>query len=153
MQDADISAVSDVVCACYAWLAKEEGFSSDETRRLIAERGSVEAINSQRQECHFIVAESDGQIAGVTAIFKNIITKLYIDPAHFREGIGSLLFNSAEKHILKTGFNDIFLGAFPVSAGFYEAMGMELEETKISAGGPIKGRPVLLYRKSIIKTS
>jgi ribosomal protein S18 acetylase RimI-like enzyme len=152
MQDADISAASAVVCECYKWLAQIEGYTVEETARLIQERGSIEAITSQKQECHFIVAEFGGEIAGVAAIFKNIITKLYIAPQHFRKGIGSRLFDDSEKYISDTGYTDIFLGAFPVSAGFYEAKGMELEETKITAGGPIKGRPVLLYRKSIIKT-
>jgi GNAT superfamily N-acetyltransferase len=149
MRNEDIPIASSIVCACYAWLAKAEGYTSDETIRLINERGLPEAIVAQQQECHFLVAEIDGEIEGVAAISKNIITKLYVAPDQFRKGIGSKLFDSSEKYISEQGYNDIFLGAFPVSAGFYEAKGMELEDTKITAGGPIKGRPVLLYRKSI----
>ena len=95
------------------------------------------------------MAEIESEIVGVAATYNNIITKLYVDPKSFRQGIGSALFDAAEKHISSKGFNDIFLGAFPASAGFYESMGMELEDTKISAGGPIKGHQVFLYRKDI----
>jgi ribosomal protein S18 acetylase RimI-like enzyme len=149
MNDDDLPEVSRVVCACYVWLAGKEGYTSEEMARLISERGSVEAIASQQKECHFMVADAGGKIMGIAATSKNIITKLYIDPEHFRKGIGSRLFDAAEKHIANDGYNDIFLGAFPVSAGFYEAKGMELEERKVTTGGPIKGRMILLYRKVI----
>lgn len=149
MNDNDLAEVSRIVCACYVWLAGQEGYTPEETARLIGERGSAEALVSQQKECHFIVAESDSRIVGIAATSKNIIIKLYIDPDHFRKGIGSRLFDAAEKHIANDGYNDIFLGAFPVSAGFYEAKGMELEEKKLTTGGPIKGRMIWLYRKEI----
>ena len=149
MVDNDLAEVSRVVCVCYVWLAGKEGYTSEESARLISERGSVEALVSQQKECHFIVAEMDGKLTGIAATSKNIITKLYVDPEYFRKGIGSRLFDAAEKHIANDGYNDIFLGAFPISAGFYEAKGMELEEKKLTTGGPIKGRMIWLYRKVI----
>jgi ribosomal protein S18 acetylase RimI-like enzyme len=149
MNDDDLPEVSRVVCACYVWLAGKEGYTPEETACLIRERGSIEALVSQQKECHFMVADAGGKIKGIAATSKNIITKLYIDPEHFRKGIGSQLFDCAEKHISSEGYNDIFLGAFPVSAGFYEAKGMELEEKKFTTGGPIKGRMIWLYRKEI----
>ena len=153
MRDDDISAVSDIVCACYNWLARVEGYTPEETSRLISERGSPEAVSTQRKKCHFIVATIDDGVVGAVAIHKNTITKLYISPDRFRQGIGSALFDSAEKYIAGTGYNDIFLGAFPSSARFYEAKGMELEGEKIATGGPIKGRTILLYRKEVSKIS
>ncbi|HBC47492.1 MAG TPA: hypothetical protein DEO84_01265 [candidate division Zixibacteria bacterium] len=151
MNDNDLSEVSRIVCACYVWLAGQEGYTPEETSRLISERGSAEALISQQRECHFIVAEMDGKLTGIASTSKNIITKLYVDPEYFRKGIGSRLFDAAEKRIANDGYNDIFLGAFPVSAGFYEAKGMELEEKKLTTGGPIKGRMIWLYRKVIAR--
>ncbi len=149
MRKNDIAAISDIICACYRWLAEMEGYTTRETSLLIEKRGSCKALTEQQRECHFIVAEINDELKGASSIHKNEIMKLYVDPNHFCKGIGSALFTYAEKIIAEQGYDNILLGAFPSSAGFYEAMGMELENEKISAGGPLKGRRILIYSKII----
>jgi ribosomal protein S18 acetylase RimI-like enzyme len=149
MKKDDLKAVSDLICACYEWLAKMEGFTSVETSDLIRERGSPEAIAGQWREYQFMVAEIDGEAAGAVSIRGNEITRLYVKPAFFRRGLGSRLFINAEKIIADRGYDNISPGAFPTSAPFYEAMGMKLEYEKIAAGGPIKGHPILVYGKKV----
>jgi ribosomal protein S18 acetylase RimI-like enzyme len=149
MRKNDIAAISDIICACYRWLAQMEGYTAEETSNLIEKRGSCKALTKQQQECHFIAAEINDELTGAVSIRKNEIMKLYVDPNHFRRGIGSALFAYAENIIAIRGYDNILLGAFPSSAGFYEAMGMELENEKISAGGPIKGQRILAYGKKI----
>jgi ribosomal protein S18 acetylase RimI-like enzyme len=149
MRNNDIPAVSDIICAGYKWLAKMEGYTPEETSELINKRGSPEVIAKQREEYRFIVADIDDALVGAVSIRKNEITKLYVVPNLFRRGVGSTLFNHAEKIIADQGYDNISLGAFPSSAGFYEAMGMKKDGEKIPTGGPIKGRRILLYRKKI----
>jgi ribosomal protein S18 acetylase RimI-like enzyme len=149
MTDNEVTAVSGIVCAGYNWLARLEGFTPDQTARLIAERGSPEEIIVQRRISCFMVEEIDGFIAGVVSIHGNEISKLYVDPKLGGQGIGKALFEAAEKHIISEGFNEIRLGAFPSAAGFYIAMGMEKEGSRINTGGPMKGRTMLFFRKRL----
>lgn len=147
--DEDLLAVRDIVCAGYRLLARLEGFTPEETTRLIDERGLPEAISAQRRECYFIVAESGRQIVGAASIRRNEIAKLYVIPNLSGQGFGTALFEAAERHIIGEGFDEVHLGAFPSAAGFYEAMGMELEGSRINAGGPIDGRMMLLFKKRL----
>jgi len=149
MKEEDISAISAIVCSGYELLSQKEGYMSEETNRLISERGSIEAIISQKRESQFFVAEIEGKAVGVVAISKNIIEKLYVAPEQHGLGIGKTLFNFSEKYIAEQGCTEISLGAFPSSAGFYKAMGMEYEGEKIAPSGPIKGRTIMLFRKRL----
>jgi ribosomal protein S18 acetylase RimI-like enzyme len=147
MNDEDIRAVSDIVCAGYEWLSPKEGYSIEETNQLCIQRGSVEVIATQKQKCQFFVAEIDGKAEGMVSIANNIITKLYVATESHGKGIGKALFDFAVKYISDQEYDEISLGAFPSSAGFYKAMGMEQVGEKVSAGGPIKGHKMMLFRK------
>jgi ribosomal protein S18 acetylase RimI-like enzyme len=149
MRDEDIVMVSDIICAGYTWLAQTEGFTSEELRHLIDERGSIDAISKQSKDCSFLVAVIDNNIVGMASIFKNEIAKLYVTPDWHNQGIGSALFNAAEKRIVDEGYSVIRLVAFPSSIKFYKAMGMKIDGEKTSTRGPLKGRAFVHFRKSI----
>ena len=145
----EVVAVSNIICAGYRWLAEAEGYSPEELRRLIAERGSLEAIKAQCEKYRFFVAAVQGEIVGALAIDKNEIAKLYVNPDCHGGGIGTALFKFAEKQIADEEYEEMTLRSFPSSAKFYEAMGMQLVVESMSTRGPLKGRKFLVYHKSL----
>jgi len=150
MRDEDIAIVSEIVCAGYNWLAQTEGFTAEELRRLLDERGSIDAISKQSKECHFLVAIIDDKIVGMASIFKNEIAKLYVASDYHHHKIGSALFAAAEKQIADEGYAEIHLVAFPTSLKFYKAMGMAIDGEKTSTRGPLKGRTFIHFRKRLV---
>ncbi len=147
MTDEDVPEVSNIVCSGYNSLAKLEGFTPEETTCLIAELASQESISDQRRNYHFTVAAFGKYVVGAVAVDGNEIEKSYVNPNLGRQGIGAALFEAAERHIADAGYDEIRLGAFSSAAGFYKAMGMELDGRRVNVGDPIKGRNTLLFKK------
>ena len=78
-----------------------------------------------RQEV--VVAELDGRVAGFAALEGDLLGHLYVDPAHQRRGVGSVLFDSV-KRSRPGGFR---LWVFQRNEGarrFYERRGCRLLE-------------------------
>jgi len=124
MTTAEIGAVSTLLCDCYRWLARREGYSPEQTEFLLVRRGSEAVVRKESGSQHYLVACSGEVIVGMAAISNNEITKLYVAPSHHGEGIGRLLYQESERLIGEVGFPEVVLGTTPGSMRFYEVMGM-----------------------------
>ncbi|MFQ5630952.1 MAG: GNAT family N-acetyltransferase [bacterium] len=145
MTEEDIPRICEILYASYRWLAEREGFSPDELKGLIETRGSEETVRNESKSELYLVACKNRTIAGMVSVKENEITKLYVDPAHFREGIGAALFCAAEKHIAANKYSEMTLvaiGETPVP--FYEAMGMSV----IGYKKDHSGRKVAIMKKT-----
>lgn len=149
MRDEDLAQVSQIVCAGYRWLAEQEGFTPKELDRLITKRGSEQAIRSQSLEYRFLVATKADLVVGVVAIKKSEVTKLYVDSEFHRQGIGTALFRAAEEIIAQDGHKELFLGAFPSSVPFYEAIGLRVSSTQVKHCGLLAGRQCAIMKKAL----
>ncbi len=147
---ADIGRISEVVCSCYSWLGERNGYTGEQVDYLLRERGSVETIQVESQEQRYLVACVNGAIVGVAGVKGNELAKLYVDPEYHGQGVGRVLFESAEMAIIKGGFDDMIAGVIGRSAfGFYEKMGMSVFETKLVKEGAFRGCEVPVMRKCL----
>ena len=151
MLDKDIAKVSKIMCVCYKWLAKENNYTDQQIAYLLSERGSIGTIQAEAQSQLYFVAEMDGHIVGMAAVKGNEIGKLFIDPDYHRQGIGTMLFDSAQRAIIETGYEEMIVGVMaPSAVGFYEKMGMSIFDEKIPRSGAFAGYKVPLMRKVFI---
>lgn len=150
MYEADAGAVSRIVSADYADVARQEGFSDVQTECLLNERASISNIRDWMTQWQCFVAESCGVIVGALAVERNDIAEIWVDPRHQSKGIGTDLFQHAEQIIAEEGFQELTArcaasGARP----FYEAMGCELAGVKPCLAGPLAGWPLAHYHKEL----
>ena len=150
MTKSDVPAVSRIVSCGYAYLAKREGYSPDQTRRLQAERSSAASIQSWSSHWRCFVAESDVGVVGVLAVDRNDVAELWVDTSHFRKGIGTALFQKAEQIISGEDFPDLTVRCAGSSMRtFYEAMRCVVVGVKPCPNGPLAGWPLTLFRKEL----
>ena len=149
MKDENLPRVSQIVSAGYRWLAEREEFTQEELDRLVSQRGSKQAIRSQSLEYRFLVAIKADLIVGVVAIKKNEVTKLYVDSEFHRQGIGATLFRAAEEIIAQDGHKELFLGAFPSSVPFYEAIGLRVSSAEVKRCGLLAGRQCAIMKRAL----
>jgi GNAT superfamily N-acetyltransferase len=126
MVDADHVEVSDLLRACFNWLADREGFTDRQRESLVGARSGVETLRSESQtRPHIVARDQDGTILGMAAIRENEIARLYVHPRHHRRGVGKALFQAAESMIRQAGFTEVTVAALVDSAAaFYRAQGM-----------------------------
>jgi ribosomal protein S18 acetylase RimI-like enzyme len=117
----------------------------------VEERERVWRLNLERATSETWVAEEDGQVLGWTSAARSRdsdalpttgeIWGLYVDPSHWRRGVGRRLSREAEECLSASGFSEITLWVLKENAraiAFYEATGMAIEpgsEKTISRGG------------------
>jgi len=145
-----LARTSQIVCVGYRSIAKREGYTPAELYRLIAERGSEEAIRQQRERYRFLVACSERDILGLVGIEGNEIAKLYVDPEYRRQGVGRKLYRAAEKAILDSGHKGIVLGTFPSSVPFYQSVGMTVVGARTVECGTLEGRQNVIMEKRLV---
>lgn len=145
----DEGEVSRLLCACYRLLGGLEGLKPEAVDYLISERGSVQSIRKEALQQSFLVAESEGRIAGMVAVGENRVLKLYVRPSDQGRGIGRALFIAAEVTIRRSGYNDLTLGSSPSAAGFYRAMGLSVIGRKHLDNGPLSGHTIILMSKDL----
>ncbi len=126
MTDADHAEVSDLLRACFNWLADREGFTDRQREFLIGPRSSVETVREEsRTRPHLVARDPDGTILGMAAIREDEIARLYVHPRYHSRGVGKALFNAAESMIHDAGFTEVTVAALVESAAaFYRARGM-----------------------------
>ena len=151
MHDGDCPEVSRVVCASFRHGAERDGFTEEQIQSYFSGRGSETAIREQFRQYQCLVACAGQTIAGVVALKGNEITKLYVDPRLLRRGIGSMLFEQAERIVSQGAHEDLVVHTvFKSGIPFYEAMGMATVDSKPVAFGPLKGTDSTLLRKSLV---
>ena len=149
MTAADEQAVSELLCACYRWIAEPEGYTEEQVGFLLKERGSLETVRRESREQEYLVACRGESLLGMVAISGNQITKLYVDPAFHREGIGRGLFEAAVETARAAGCESVFLGTTPATVPFYEALGMRVGGHKDHTSGVFSGRRTTLMEKAL----
>ena len=123
----DISRVREVMCSCYQWLGEVEGWTKEQVEFLLTERGDVETILAESKEQIYLVACVCDKIVGMAAVNGNEIAKLFVDPAYHGQRIGSSLFETAKREVIKGSFEEMIVGVMARCAiGFYEKIGMKI---------------------------
>lgn len=88
-----------------------------------------------------IVAEEHGTTVGYAILRFDgaaaFLRDLFVEPAHFRRGIGTALFSAAAQHARTHGATTLRLDGDPNARGFYQRLGMTHvgEEASIVGGG------------------
>jgi len=118
-----------------------EFLSRDEGETYLIERDQVVigfmTIGASRDEG---VDDASGEIWGI-----------YLHPDHWRQGIGTSLFQAAQEHLRKLGCSQITLWVLEANGAarrFYEAMGFRTDgaDKELTIGVPLRA---IRYRKSI----
>ena len=87
---------------------------------------------------------------GVIMTHENRVAKLYTEPSITRNGVGSRLFQTAEKSFVTDGHHEVALWAvFDSAILFYKAMGMREAGRKFDLLGEREGRNVMLMKKDL----
>jgi ribosomal protein S18 acetylase RimI-like enzyme len=149
MESEDTAAVSEVLCSCYRWLAKREGYTPAQVAFLLGKRGSEDTVRAESREQLYLVACVDGTLAGMVSVGGKEVTKLYVEPSRHCHGIGTKLLAAAEAAIREAGFDRMLLGTTPGTVPFYESMGMAVAGTRRPTGGPFTDRDVVIMEKRL----
>lgn len=150
MKPEEIQKVSAMLKRSYEFLGKQEGLTDEECAALFEQRGSPSALLAQMKEYSFYVVVREGILAGVLAMLENEITKLFVDPSLHTSGIGSALFQIAQRTAAREGFDALVVGTTGFAIPFYESMGMEIYGTTKADEGPLAGRTITLLRKHLM---
>lgn len=126
MTDVDHAEVSELLRACFDWLADQEEFTDQQRAFLTGPRSGVETLRSESLErLHIVARDSDGSILGMAAIRENEVARLYVHPRCHGRGVGKALFEVAESMIRQAGFAEVTVAALVENAAaFYRARGM-----------------------------
>jgi ribosomal protein S18 acetylase RimI-like enzyme len=150
MTDADHAEVSELLRACFNWLADREGFTDRQREFLVGPRSSVETLREEsRKRPHLVARDPDGTIMGMAAIREHEIARLYVHPRTHGQGVGKALFEAAEAMICEAGFTEVTVAALVESAAaFYRAMGMHEVGRQVYEPQIFGGREVVLLAKT-----
>ena len=91
------------------------------------------------------IAESNGEILGTGTLLGTNVRRVYVNPAHQREGIGKLIVAALERRAL--GLN-LDLAASLVSRQFWESCGYQIQSEDFI---PVRNDQKLLYYKMVKK--
>ena len=126
MTDADHAEVSELLRACFNWLAEREGFTDRQREFLVGPRSGAETLRTEAQTRPHLVARGQNRtILGMAAIRENEIARLYVHPQVHGRGVGKALFQAAESMIRQAGSTEVTVAALVENAAaFYRARGM-----------------------------
>ncbi|MHC4599810.1 MAG: GNAT family N-acetyltransferase [Planctomycetota bacterium] len=145
----DLPKVAALLEEAYTYLAEMEGLTPDQRENLIRERGSEEALLEQMSMYRFFVLEKESILSGVMALRENEITKLFVQPGEIRAGIGTMLFEIAQRAVARGGHDALVVGTTGHAIPFYKAMGMEIVEKRNAAVGPLAGWEITVMKKAL----
>ncbi len=152
MAPTEITAVSDLLCDCYRWLGRRDGYNPEQLEFLLLRRGSIAVVQEESSRQQYLVACAGETVVGMVAIKDSEITKLYVAASHHRQGIGRRLYETAEQLIGAGGFAEVVLGTTPGSAPFYETVGMSIADRKPHKLDLFRGHEVLIMHKQLTAT-
>jgi len=125
MTKGDVGEVSDLLRACFDWLADREGFTPAQRAFLTGQRSDERTIRQEARCRAHLVARAAGVILGMAVVDGNELARLYVHPRFHRRGVGRALFEAAESMIRQAGHHEMAVGALVESAvRFYDSMGM-----------------------------
>jgi ribosomal protein S18 acetylase RimI-like enzyme len=98
---------------------------------------------------HGVVVEERGTIVGYAIVRVDgdaaFLRDLFVDPAHFRKGIGRMLFDDAVRFAREREARKMTLVGDPNAVGFYERMGMRQIASEPSIVGNDRMLPVMAF--------
>ena len=83
-----------------------------------------------------LVAEIDGRVAGFAVLLVGELNGLFIEPAYWRQGVGSALIAAAVHQARKRGLSLVTVVAGPGARPFYEKCGFKAEGEVQTRFGP-----------------
>jgi len=150
MRNEECAEVSEVLHACFEWLADREGFNARQRDFLLNQRSSEQTVREEAETRPHLVAVENGVILGMVVVNGNQIARLYVHPKHHRRGVGRALFEAAVNRIREAGFSEVKLGALVDDAvAFYRAMGMSVVGREPYEPEIFLGREVRLMSKRL----
>lgn len=149
MTPADHREVSEILAACFRWLAERENLSARQLAFLLSRATEATVAEESKTRPHLVACEGN-VILGMVVVNRNQIARLYVHPRRHRQGVGRTLFNAAQDLIRTSGFSEATVGALVASAAdFYRAMGMhDVEEVEYEPE-IFDDRKVLILRKQL----
>lgn len=94
---------------------------------LLASPDSIALPEEQVESGQVIVAEIDGKVAGFAAICGGELDGFFVEPDHWRRGIGSALVKAAA-HIARRRGLSLAVTANTAARSFYESCGFSAED-------------------------
>lgn len=88
----------------------------------------ISAMDMASPDCHYVVAESRGEILGYYALRQlsaeeQELEALFVDPEHIGQGVGGKLIEHAKSHAEEAGARFLRAQGDPNAADFYRAAG------------------------------
>jgi GNAT superfamily N-acetyltransferase len=103
--------------------------------QLMAYPGAIHLPLEQLERGDVWVAEAAGDIVGFVAIDGTQLDGLFVEPAHWRKGVGSALVDAAVHEARRRGVS-LTVTAAPAARGFYESCGFAVEGEAQTRFGP-----------------
>lgn len=122
-------------------LQRRASLALDEYReQLEANPDAISLPAEQIERGEVLVAELDGRVAGFAAILaerdRAELDGLFVEPRHWRRGIGSALIEAATHEALRRGLSLLSVVASPSAREFYERCGFTVEGETPTRFGP-----------------
>jgi GNAT superfamily N-acetyltransferase len=103
--------------------------------QLLAHPDAVDLPAEHLAEGTTLVAEVDGAVAGFAVLLGSELDGLFVDPAHWKAGIGSALVEAVAHEARKEGLS-VSVVASPTARSFYEKCGFSVEGETETRFGP-----------------
>ena len=121
-------------------LQRRASLALDEYRQqLEAEPDAIDLPLDQIEQGEVLVAEADGETVGMAVVFVGDLDAeldgLFVEPEHWRKGIGAALVDVATHEARKRGLT-LMVTANPQAREFYEKCGFNLEGESQTRFGP-----------------
>jgi GNAT superfamily N-acetyltransferase len=117
-------------------LQRRASFALPEYReQLEAHPEVMELPAEQNAEGRVLVAELDGRIAGFAAVIAGELDGLFVEPDHWKRGVGAALVEAAAHEARMQGLS-LTVTANPTARLFYEKCGFTVEGERETLFGP-----------------
>ena len=103
--------------------------------QLEAHPDAIDLPAEQIAQGQVLVAELDGEVAGFIAVVGSELDGLFVEPEHWRRGIGSALVEAATHQARRRGLS-LSVTAGPNARSFYESCGFAVEGAAQTRFGP-----------------
>jgi N-acetylglutamate synthase-like GNAT family acetyltransferase len=145
---ADDQMISDIICEGYRFIAGPDGITDEQLAGLLRAHSVARAAEIRALwEC--LLAEEDGDVAGLIAFSEDEIQNLFVRPDFHRRGVGTRLFRAAEAAIRESGQARMCVCTSGYGRPFYEAMGMTFVGKRPITMGPMEGGQVSVLEKML----
>jgi len=75
------------------------------------------------REGYIVVVETQGKIVGTGSVIGNVILRVFVDPGHQKQGLGSMIMKELEMRAAANGVEVLQLRALANARKFYESLG------------------------------